>query len=375
MIGKYNRYKFREQPTFILKDGIEALADVDVVVFDCDGVLLDIQAPYWRAVKHTTSVLLEAFTGTAMPTNLLDDEINYAYKCTGGFNNDWALTYALVMRILDEAPEDALIQINRVASDSLEYASPRERLKFIRENSPDADIPLYQLSGKLKTFAERLDDTGVEAVNKLLSSRLGGVARALGYGDPVGKSVLSTLFEESFSGALLFRDTYGISPQFTSRDKGYVEDARLIVMQETLENLFELLGGERFGIASGSLANVARYALGKILDRFKPDTQVWHDDVERAAGETGRRNLHKPNPYSLITAAKPYEPYSRVLYIGDTIADRLMVERAGNRYLFAGVYRHTASPVETMTSFIERGCEVVTPTINELPRVMKMMEC
>jgi HAD superfamily hydrolase (TIGR01549 family) len=199
---------------------------------------------------------------------------------------------------------------------------------------------------------------------------MGGVKQALRHSGVVGESMVSTLFEEAFSGAALFEEAFDLPARFTGAKTGFVENERVVVTEETLDRLEEIIGGDRFGIASGSPANTARYALGAVVERFNPEAQAWHEDVEKAEEAAGRRGLGKPDPYLLTLSAKPYQPFKRVLYVGDTLADVLMAERAGDRYLFAGVYGCVAAG-EARRAFLDAGCEVVAHSVNDLPTVLR----
>jgi len=198
-----------------------------------------------------------------------------------------------------------------------------------------------------------------------------GVKQALAHPGGVGESIVSTIFEEVFSGSALFEETFGVPARFTDAQMGYVENEMVVVTDETLDQLEEIIGGARFGVASGSLANTARHALGAALGRFSPEAQVWHDDIEQAEAATGRRDLGKPNPYPLTRSAEPYQPITRVLYVGDTVADMLTAERAGDRYIFAGVYGCVAASVEARQAFLQYGCDVVAHSVNDLPTILR----
>ncbi len=69
---------------------IKALKEIlreDVLLFDLDGVLVDVSNSYRKAIKMT----VESFTMQRVP----DDEIQ-KFKEQGGFNNDWDLTEAII---------------------------------------------------------------------------------------------------------------------------------------------------------------------------------------------------------------------------------------------------------------------------------------
>jgi len=360
-----------EKPVYIRNDRLGEIAEVDMTVFDCDGVLLDVRRSYNKAVAQTTITIIEAFTGTRLPEEMFDGPLNFKYKTTGGFNNDWTHTYAYIMRILAEAGAEGLMEINRVAVESLEYETPADRFNYIK-GKLSISIPINGLYEKLGEFASRLDATGIESVDRELLDIVGlKVKETLKFRGEVGDSMVSTLFEELFGGQVLFTETFGFPPNFVEVEHGIVEDEEIVVTDSTINQLEELYGGARFGIASGSLANTARHALGAILGRFPEPSQIWHDVVDDFMRELGQEGLHKPNKFPLIKSAEPYRPFNKALYVGDTMADYLTAQNAGDDFLFAGVYEYVHQPEEAMNAFLDRGSDIVAPTVNDLPMIIR----
>ena len=362
-----------EGPSYIRKDRIDEIKKIDVIVFDCDGVLLDVRLSYKNAVSKTSSILIEAFTGYKIPEDFFDDKLYFSYKKTGGFNNDWTHTYAYVMKTLSELPPSTLQKIDSISRKSLKFHKPAERLDFIQQNQVETNIDEQQLYMSLLAFTKNLDSSGVESVDRELIPITGeNVKKALNYRADVGESIVSTLFEEIFGGAELFRETFGVEPQFIEEKKGLVENNYVILKKETLQGIRKLIG-KRVGIASSSLANTACHSLGDIIDNFSEDSMVWHDNVDIAMRETGRNDLHKPNPYPLLRASKPYNPYNMVLYVGDTMADKIMARKTREmekKFLFAGVYGASSLPEESKQAFMEEKSDIVTPSVNELPLIL-----
>jgi HAD superfamily hydrolase (TIGR01548 family) len=364
-----------ENPSYIRKDSVGDLAAITAVVFDCDGVLIDISEAYRKAVAETASRFTEAFTGTRLPEDLIDGEVIHAFKKTGGFNNDWDLTYAIIAYAISRLPGRNL---DEVAEASLGFDNPSERLGYIANNVEKDSLPaLTELKKGLLDYAGRLDETGVSSIDENLDQPLGtNLRRALGYPRSAGAELIPTLFEQLFCGTELYEETFGAKPQFDEAGRGFVEESRLIIAPETLERLAGQMGGPRFGIASGSMATPARHVLGETLDEMDPEAQVWMDDVDRAEEEIGEGDLSKPNPFSLTTASRALEPFEKALYVGDTMADLIMVKRACEgdpRYLFAGVYRHTGSDEAALKGFLDEGADVVAPSVNELPMILEYM--
>ncbi len=362
---------------YVRQDRLGDLAKVDVVVFDCDGVLLDVRESYSGAVAKTTSALVEAMTGYGVPEGVYDTGLNRAYKRTGGFNNDWALTYAFTMRTLAELPEGALERLRMVAGEALRSGTLLERLKHLRENPVEAEIPVETLHEGLTGFAEELDSTGWEAVDRLLLDRVGPKIRdALGYPGGVGEGLVATVFEEIFSGAELFERNFGIEAIYGAEGSGFIENEAVIIEGDTIGRLTELLGGARMGIASSSPAATAMHALGESVSRIREDARVWHETVDEAQAREGVTGLHNPHPFSLLRASEPFKPYDRVLYVGDTMADRLTVRNAGEpHFLFAGVHGNVHGPDEAREDFLSSGSDIVAPTVNDLPEILEIVRC
>ena len=375
------KYDYIELPTgkgewvsYIRRDRLQELSQVDMVIFDCDGVLLDVRESYRVAVEETTRILLQAFTGTVIPEGIIDPQTFFAFKRTGGFNNDWDLTYALLMGSLAQLSAPTLIEIDNVAKESLRHDNISKRLEFIKEDGRKAGIDLKKLQKSLITFAASLNSNGIKSVDELVLDQIGlNVKLALNHRGEVGESIIATLFEEVFSGTTLFEETFNKQAQVTARETGFIENEKVVVTNETLSSLSEILRGNRLGIASGSLHNSATHALGNILSRFQRSSQVWHDDVDQEIRETGRSNLHKPNPYPLKRASRPYEPFNAALYLGDTKADELMVQntrKKDDRYFFCGVYQTVSPSMEVRDMFLEVGCDLLIPNVNELPEIL-----
>jgi HAD superfamily phosphatase len=60
----------------------------DVIVFDMDGVLVEVGASYREAIVET----LKHFTGETVSHDLIQD-----FKNAGGWNNDWLLSHRLIL--------------------------------------------------------------------------------------------------------------------------------------------------------------------------------------------------------------------------------------------------------------------------------------
>ncbi|PQJ34333.1 HAD family hydrolase [Salinibacter sp. 10B] len=74
---------------------------VNALLFDMDGVLVDVSRSYRRAIEET----VEHFTGRKIGENAIQ-----RYKNYGGFEDDWKLTHAIITDTAMEVPLSRVIE-------------------------------------------------------------------------------------------------------------------------------------------------------------------------------------------------------------------------------------------------------------------------
>jgi phosphoglycolate phosphatase-like HAD superfamily hydrolase len=160
-----------------------------------------------------------------------------------------------------------------------------------------------------------------------------------------------------------------------------IENEKVIVQPEALERLTSLLGGKKLGVASGSRLSPAKYALGDLIRQFNPKALVFMEITEEAERKLSEEkglpvNLKKPNPYSLLKAVEGFGESDSILYVGDSVEDGLMAKEAsriGKGFIFAGVYRYSGLESLVRDSFLESSCDMVIPSVNDLPFVLEVI--
>jgi phosphoglycolate phosphatase-like HAD superfamily hydrolase len=362
-------------PTYIKVRSITDLGEINAVIFDCDGVLIDVRESYDIAVNETTKRIIGAITGRFLPNNIINEDTLFSFRKTGGFNNDWDLTYAIIMYVLSSLPEDVRQKIEQTAESVLNIEDVFERFKFMKVTPLNINIEIPDLKKRLIEFALTLDETGTESVDNQLLEKVGKKVKiALGHPSGVGDGIIPTLFEQLLSGPELFEETFLFPPKFEIGKAGLVERERIILVPDTLTYLSDVISSSKFGIASGSKRGTAEYVLGEILTKFNQEARIWMDDVDEAIRETGISNLSKPHPFSLLRASKPLEPFQKLLYVGDSVADLTMTLKTREndpRFLFAGVYFYAASSDAMRDEFMRGGADIITPSVNELPIILE----
>ncbi|MGC2572043.1 MAG: HAD family hydrolase [Candidatus Nitrosopolaris sp.] len=314
------------------------LSNVECVIFDVDGCLVDVRKSYNTAIKKTVDFTLKYLVSKAAldnfrHTNLVSNDIILRFRQSGGFNNDTDTSYAICLAEL--------------ANHGVDLSSAREFLYEVASNS---------------------DETGIISVEKFLtsltsSSFIGYLKRLLDYPAPAGKSVIATVFDELFYGPELFKKLHGTEPRFYY-GKPLIENDELVITRKTMDLLSRKFNGN-LAIVSGRSELAAEYSLWPILDTFNQEACIFLE------GE--RRQYAKPNPYAVLKAMKNIGVHTAI-YAGDSFEDLIMVRRAEEknhlRIVFCGVYGCSPRPRETIRQFKEKGAEVIIHDINQLPKIL-----
>ena len=394
MSNKYIQMENDGEKIYVKTKSVDKLSKVDAVIFDCDGVLIDIRESCNKAISETVTYLINELTGYEFPADIVSKEIIHLFKKSGGFNNDWDLAYAISMCILCRLPQDFHKvfekQINAYRFEKDLYKRFLSIKKGIRKEYPadNLDRIVGILRNELKQFAKISDVSGIVSIKEELAnlpnfqqSFYSNLKGFLSYPGSVGESLLTTIFEEIFCGPLLFREIYKLDSRIHKK-RGLIENEKVVINPKILDQLTLILGREKFGIASGRPFHLARYTLNRLLDRFNPNAIVFLEDVESAESEArkneGREaNLKKPNPFSLFKSSEGLKPFKLALYVGDSMEDVAMIKKANkvdSKFLFVGVYSYSDFKKEVLDGFFEAEIDTILPSVNELPIILESLK-
>ena len=84
---------------YISDDMIQKIQKFDSIIFDCDGVLVDIRNSYDNAINKTISAIMNELFDDNI-SNIVNSKILYGLKAVGGFNDEVAVVYAVIMTLV-----------------------------------------------------------------------------------------------------------------------------------------------------------------------------------------------------------------------------------------------------------------------------------
>ena len=307
---------------------IQILNKIDAVIFDCDGVLIDITKSYDLAIIKTTRYVLENLAKIDDSIDV-DFKIIDGFKATGGFNDEVDLTYAAI--------------ISLVAAKKLEKD------------------PTYFIFDVIKNS----DSSGIISVEKYIENQIdiSDIKKQLSYPGTHHDNPLYQIFDQIFYGPELYKKLFNNTSNFS--DPGLIEQDDVILNNILFEKLQKKFNS-KIAMVTGRGKESVSYSLKSLLTKFNLPNSVFLEDEPR--------ELAKPNPQSLLNSIQGMNCTS-TLYVGDSMEDFIMAKKTtdlGHKTTFCGIIGTSKSPQEKLELFEKNDAILVLDSINLLPKVLNL---
>ena len=300
----------------------------DSIIFDCDGVLVDITNSYDQTIVKTTKYVLETLA-KINDSIQIDFKIIDGFKSTGGFNDEVDLTYAAILSI---------VAAKKLKKDQTEF------INLVIDNS---------------------DSTGIKSVETFIKDQtdISEIIEQLSYPGSHKDNILYQIFDQLFYGPELYSKLFKNISKFS--EPGLIENDVVIFNNDLADKL-----GNKFhnqiSMVTGRGKESVKYSLKQLLDKFDLQNSMFLEDEPR--------ELAKPNPQSLVNSITGMNSKS-CLYVGDSMEDFIMAKKAtilGNNTTFCGIIGTSKNPDEKLQLFGENEAILVLDSINLLPKVLNL---
>ena len=315
---------------FTSNEIVQKISKLDSIIFDCDGVLVDIRKSYDSAINKTISAIMKDLFGDEIE-NILTSKIHFGLKAAGGFNDEVAIVYAVVMTLV---------------------ASKKSKTNFEK---------------LIVDVINNANESGINSIDYYFSNQnidLSEIKSKLDYENSRKISYIHRIFNQLFYGPLLYKEIFDETSQFSQDPLIDLDD---VVLDENL--MFKLKN--RFGTKISTVTGRGNFAFSYSLKNFLNDFDMKHSVFL----EDRPLDLAKPNPKSLIESISGIDSKCS-LYIGDSMEDLMMVEKCkelGYDVSFCGIYGSSDEPELKYELFRKNNASFILESIQELPKALNLV--
>jgi len=300
----------------------------DSIIFDCDGVLVDITNSYDQTIVKTAKYVLETLAKISDSIKI-DFKIIDGFKSTGGFNDEVDLTYAAILSI---------VAAKKLKKDQTEF------INLVIKNS---------------------NSTGIKSVETFLKNQvdISEIIEQLSYPGSHKDNILYQIFDQLFYGPELYLKLFKNTSKFS--ESGLIEND-IVIFNNDLSDKLENKFNKQISMVTGRGKESVKYSLKNLLEKFDLQNSMFLEDEPR--------ELAKPNPQSLVNSITGMNSKS-CLYVGDSMEDFIMAKKAtilGNKTTFCGIIGTSKNPEEKLQLFEQNEAILVLDSINLLPKVLNL---
>ena len=172
----------------------------DSIIFDCDGVLVDITNSYDQTIVKTVKYVLETLA-KINDSIQIDFKIIDGFKSTGGFNDEVDLTYAAILSI---------VAAKKLKKDQTEF------INLVINNS---------------------DSTGIKSVETFIKNQvdISEIIEQLSYPGSHKDNILYQIFDQLFYGPQLYSKLFQNTSKFS--EPGLIENDVVIFNNDLADKL------------------------------------------------------------------------------------------------------------------------------------------
>jgi HAD superfamily hydrolase (TIGR01548 family) len=320
-----------EEGIFVDATKLDKIRKLDAIIFDCDGVLINVSNSYDLAIKKTTEFVIKEMTFMKEPS-LVSTKMIEDFKATGGFNDEVDLTYALIL--------------SAVAANKMN----KQFDEFIFEVIKNAD------------------QTGIKSVERFLDAlkvNISDIRKKLAYPGKRFENSLSSIFDEIFYGTELYTQLYERKPTFFN-GPGLIENDVVLLNREIIDELRKRFD-KKIAIITGRSLLSAKHSLKKLFDEFDMKNSRFLEDEPR--------KMAKPNPEPLLSSIRGMDA-NCTIFVGDSTEDYIMARKTdelGKATIFCGVYGTSKDSEAKLALFENKNADIIVKSINLIPKTLNLV--
>lgn len=319
---------------FIKQEIFKTLPQLDAILLDVDGVILDVSESYRVCIMETVQWYAREILQIEDNAPLIEGEDIEGFKMAGGFNSDWDLTNAAVMFIIAKKVISKASDTQTVVSHEPGWEYFTSEIKRRGGGLPVAEMFVLEMltPGQRRDFAHAYRPR-----------------------------VATQVFQEMYGGEDACKDLYGFEPEYI-HGEGLYKNEKVLLDKELLKSLSSRY---KIGLLTGRTKNETKLAM-KFVGLQIPETRWMTDDD----------GVKKPDGQALILLREKVD-FKCGVYVGDTMDDLHVVQNyrelkgAGKAKIISCTALSGPSGEAHRRTFLEAGTEIAAPDLNTFLQFLK----
>jgi phosphoglycolate phosphatase-like HAD superfamily hydrolase len=380
----------KQRQILIREDAKETLRGISKIIFDFDGVLAQTSQSYRQTIRQVVDYyFLQILDLEGEKGKLVTLQDIQKFKDTGMYNNDWKLSYTFISYYLNLILRN--LEQKKALQNFTKYFNELQFLdvqSFIQNLKKAGDfLKRYGISGTALATLKNdtivgldmfLAQASLEKSTPVETSLVGAehevvednelLVKVLVPYDLEKPDLVKRLFEEIYLGKELFVKIYDEPPVFRF-NSSLLEVEEFIPTKGTMNLLRSKFG--MFGIYSGRPKPQGMYILEKYsyIGYFDEKESVFLGDILKSQEDI--KKLGKPDPTLFVELIEKIAEKGTVVYVGDGVADAILVEKAKeqglNNLSFLGVVSSSEDSNKLFTEYSKHGADAVVTDVNDIP--------
>ena len=320
-----------------------------LIVFDMDGVLIDVSGSYRETVRRTAKLFFQQSPSSEkLPEPLFPLADLAAVKQSGGLNNDWDLSCLTINLLFNQIEKPPVYE---------------SKDPWVQYQETISQCDMSALSDFLTSTPTPLSDL-LRKVGKAKNAFIYGLYT----GDVGSGNIIKQIFQEVYLGKDLFEATYDRAPQFY-HDAGLIHREQLLIDKRLLAKLAEK---HVLAIATGRPRAEADYPLahfdlGKYFTKIMALEDCLAQEQQVLKTEGKKVSLSKPDPFMLdAIAADLQNPVAGYYYVGDMPDDMVAAKRTAVGYKSVGMIMSAPDKESLKKELKGAGADIIIESFEQL---------
>ena len=313
-----------------------------LIIFDMDGVLVDVSASYREAVRRTATLFLSpAASSDRLPDPLFSLADLAAVKHSGGLNNDWDLSRLVCALLFSKLTVPGV------------SAAPDPWRRYAQTMTRCDAAPLARFMGAHSTPLATLFDHEARRSSTFVDG--------LYHGDVGSGNVIKQIFQEIYLGRGIFENTYGMPPR-AYKGEGLYRRESLIIEKASLQRLAQ---DYLLAIATGRPAAEAdlplqHHGLAPLFRRVYTLDDCLAAEEAFYADTGATADFSKPSPFMLDRIVEDLDAASlQIFYVGDMPDDMAAAHASVHEIKAVGFLAAAPDPVRLRGALQRAGAHAV----------------